>query len=269
MRISRSGQGVAAFFFGFLLSAAVLAEGRQATGAAQQPPQAKAVASPALPPAQQILDRHTKAIGGRDAILARSSSQATGTVTMTSAGISGTVVMFSAKPNKKLARSTVTGIGDIEEGFNGTIAWTISPMTGPALVTGVELEQRKLDSDFHGLDPAARYDSITNLEQTTFDGRPCYKVRLVRRGGGEDIHFYDVASGLKAGSIVTRETQMGPMTVTSVETDYKPFGGILHATKIVNTVMGLQQVISVTSVEYDKVDLAVFDPPAAIKALIK
>ena len=268
MRGPRIRQRHAVVSFALVMTVPLLARSPQTTGAATQPSQLTATAS-ALPPAQEILDRHTKAIGGREAILARSSSQATGTVSMPAAGISGTIVMFSAKPDKKLARSTVSGIGDIEEGYNGTTAWTINPMTGPALVTGVELEQRKLDSDFHGLNLAERYESITTVEQTTFDGRPCYKLRLVRRGGGEDFNFYDMASGLKAGSIVTRESPMGKITVTSVETDYKPFDGILHSTKIVNTMGNFQQVITVTSVEYDKVDPAVFDPPAVIKALIK
>ena len=32
-------------------------------------------------------------------------------------------------------------------------------------------------------------------------------MQLVRKSGGEDIEFYDVATGLKAGSITTRETR--------------------------------------------------------------
>ena len=91
----------------------------------------------------------------------------------------------------------------------------------------------------------------------------------MRRGGGEDFHFYDVATGLKAGSIITRDTPMGPMTISGVETDYKVFGGIRQATRLVSTMLGLQHVITVDSIEYDKVDPAVFEPPAVIKALIK
>ena len=33
--------------------------------------------------------------------------------------------------------------------------------------------------------------------------------------------------------------------------------------------MGQEQKITLTSIEYDKVDPSVFEPPAAIKALIK
>ena len=58
---------------------------------------------------------------------------------------------------------------------------------------------------------------MTTLGTIDFEGRPCYKVRLVRKTGGEDIEFYDVATGLKAGSITTRETPMGTITGTTVE----------------------------------------------------
>jgi hypothetical protein len=33
--------------------------------------------------------------------------------------------------------------------------------------------------------------------------------------------------------------------------------------------MGLQQVITVSAIEYDDVDLSIFEPPAAVKALVK
>jgi hypothetical protein len=33
--------------------------------------------------------------------------------------------------------------------------------------------------------------------------------------------------------------------------------------------MGLQQVITISSIEYDNVDPSVFEPPAAIKAIVK
>jgi hypothetical protein len=229
-----------------------------------------ASASAALPPAKEVMDRHIKAIGGREALLARSSSRATGRIAMPASGVSGTFEMYSAKPNKTLIKITLPGVGDIQEGFDGTVGWSMNPMTGPTLMEGAQLEQRKLDSDFYsGLEPEKRYESITTVERTTFDGRECYKVRLVRHGGGEDFQFYDVKTGLRAGGIVTRETPMGNMTASSTETDYKPFGGVLQATKMTNTAMNLQQVMTFDTFEYDKVDPSVFALPDPIKALVK
>ena len=51
-----------------------------------------------------IIDRHIKEIGGREAVLAHSSTHATGTVSLPAAGIKGTLEAFHAKPNKFLQR---------------------------------------------------------------------------------------------------------------------------------------------------------------------
>ena len=110
---------------------------------------------------------------------------------------------------------------------------------------------------------------MKTVEKTTFDGRPCYKVSLVRKDGGEDFDFYDVATGLKAGASGTREIAMGPITATQMHADYKKFGDLLVPTTIKQTAMGVEQVLTFTSVEYDKVAPSTFEPPPEIKALIK
>jgi hypothetical protein len=223
-----------------------------------------------LPSARSIVDRHIKAVGGRAAILAHSSSKATGTFTVSSAGMTGAIEVFAAKPDKSMVKITIPGVGEVVEAFDGKNGWTLSAMTGPMLLEGKQLEEKRFDTDFFGeLHEAGRYESMTTVERTEFEGRPCYKVRLVRKGGGEDFEFYDAATGLKAGRIATRETPMGTVTGTSSEGDYKKFGNLLQPTTVKNTMMGVQQLITITAIEYDSVSPAVFEPPAQIKALIK
>jgi hypothetical protein len=224
----------------------------------------------ALPSARSIIDRHIAAVGGRKAILAHTSSHATGTMTVAGSGITGVLDVYSAKPDKSLVKINLGGIGDVFEGFNGTHAWSVSPITGPMLTQGKELAEKKFDADFYSdLHEDARYASMKTVEKTTFEGRPCYKVSLIRKDGGEDIELYDVETGLKAGAIVTRESQMGPMTVTQVHSDYKKFGGMLLATTMKQTAMGVEQVLKLTAIEFDNVPPTTFDPPAQIKALLK
>jgi hypothetical protein len=224
----------------------------------------------ALPSARSILDRHLAAIGGREAVLSHKSTHATGTLSMPAAGVTGAVDIYGAHPNRMLLKVSLGGVGEVLEGFDGTHGWSISPMTGPMLLEGKQLDEKRFDSDFHSeLRTDARYQSMTTLEQVDFEGRRCYKVRLVRKAGGEDIEFYDVATGLKAGSITTRETQMGSVTGTTVETDYKKFGNLLQPTTVRSQVGGLQQVITITSIDYDQVPASIFELPAGIKALLK
>lgn len=223
-----------------------------------------------LPSARSIIDRYVEAIGGRKAILSHSSSHATGTMTMAGAGISGGLDLYNAKPNKSLLKVTLGGIGEILDGFDGTHGWGLNPVTGPTLAEGIELDQKRFDADFYGdLHDDGRYASMKTVEQTTFEGRPCYKVSLVKKIGGEDFDFYDVETGLKVGAIGTRETQMGAMTATMMQSDYKKFGGMLVPTTMKQMVGGVQQVITITSIEFDNVPPSTFEMPDKIKALIK
>ena len=228
-------------------------------------------AAAALPDGREIVARHIKEIGGREAILAHKSMRVTGTLAVPASGITGPIEIFgAANPDRVLVRTTVPGIGEILEGFDGSHAWTLSPMTGPMLKVGQELQQVKLDADFYSeLRDPKKYITVKTVEKTTFDSRPCYKVALSRIDGAEDFDFYDVATGLRAGGINTRESSMGTMTVTSVIGGYKKFGNLLVATTQSQKVMGVEQTITLTSVEFDKVDPSVFTPPAPIKALIK
>ncbi len=223
-----------------------------------------------LPSGRSILDKHVAAIGGREAILSHKSTHALGTLAMPSTGLTGALEIFGAHPNKTLLKISLGGVGEVFEGFDGTHGWSLSPMTGPMLLEGRQLDEKRFDSEFYSeLRSESRYASVTTLEQVDFEGRPCYKVRLVRKSGGEDIEFYDVATGLKAGSTTTRETQMGTVTGTTIESEYRKFGNLLQPTKVVSHIGGLDQVITISSIEYDRVPPSVFDLPQGIKALLK
>jgi hypothetical protein len=239
------------------------------------PLQAPAPAKPApaaetLPDAREIVNKHIKALGGREAILSHKSMRALGTLSVPQSGISGPIEMVqAAEPNRMLLKTSVPGIGDILEGFDGSHAWSVSPMTGPMLKVGKELTQTKFDADFYKELYDPKNYTLKTVEKTVFEGRPCYKIAVSRIDGVEDTDFYDVETGLRAGSIATRESPMGQMTMTAVEGGYKKFGNLMQATNITQTVMGVQQTITLTSVEYDKVKPEDLEPPPSIKALIK
>jgi hypothetical protein len=228
-------------------------------------------ASPAtLPSARTIIDRHIEAIGGRKAVLGHSSTHASGTMSMAASGVSGAVEVYAAKPNLSLVKLKLGGIGEVLEGFDGKVGWSISAITGPMLALGKELEQKKFDAAYDAdLHDSSRYKSMQTVEQTTFENHPAYMVRLTHLDGTEDIEYYDVKTGFRIGTVATRESPMGPMKVTLSYGDYKKFGDVMVPTTLTQSTMGVQQVLTFTSVEFDKVPPSIFEPPAAIKALIK
>jgi hypothetical protein len=234
---------------------------------------AKPVDKPAepLPGGREVIDRYIQAIGGRAAVLSHTSLHTTGTYAVPSSGMVGTLETFAAtKPDRVLQRVAVPGVGEIVTGYDGEHGWSVNPMMGPMLQQGKELEQAKLDADFYSeLRDPAKYRSVTTVEKTTFENRPCYKVSLVHADGTEDFDFYDVENGLRVGGIQTRESPMGRVTTTAVEGNYKKFGNLLQATTLTVKAMGIEQKITLSTIEYDTVPPTAFELAAAVKALIK
>ena len=93
-----------------LALAASLIVSLQAQAPATAP--APSAADPSLPAAREILDRHVKAIGGREAVLSHKSAHATGTFSVPSSGMVGTIETFGAtNPDRIVVRITIPGLG--------------------------------------------------------------------------------------------------------------------------------------------------------------
>ena len=227
-------------------------------------------AQDALPKASDLLAKSVAAMGGADAVKAIKSMRAKGTFEMPAQSISGTVELIQARPSFLRMLIDIQGIGQADNGSDGKIAWSVDPMNGPSLLTGKALAEQKADALFDGMlfGPDFVKDATT-LEKTKFGERPAYKVKLVTTFDTERTLYIDAESYLLIGSDAIAESPMGPMQTTTSMGDYKKFGPLMQPTTIVQTAMGFDQILRVTSVEFDTVPPTAFDPPPAIKALIK
>jgi hypothetical protein len=178
--------------------------------------------------------------------------------------------MMAARPNKLLTRITITGIGPVEEGYDGKIGWSVDPFRGPALITGRALDERAdeawFDAPLHGTDQVRE---MTVLGKEEFDGRQVHRVKVVTLRGTEQFELFDEKTGLQAGIEATRETPMGIMPTTTMFRDYQRFGQLTFPSKVVQRILGQEQVFTFTLYEFNAVPATLFDLPPAIKALIK
>jgi hypothetical protein len=223
-----------------------------------------------LPAGREVIDRYVKAIGGAEAVRKFKSTHAVGTFEVPAQGLSGTLEVFTAAPDRLLLRVTLPGIGEILNGFDGTVGWMQDPMMGPMLLEGEALAELKFDADYYEpLHDPARFKSIETVEETEFEGTRAYKVRLVDVAGREILEFYAVDSGLFVGSQASRTLPMGTFPVTTVLSDYKEFKGLRIATRSAQRVLGVEQVMTIASIEFDTVDESTFALPPQIKTLLK
>src|SRR5690606_7386049 len=108
---------------------------------------------------------------------------------------------------------------------------------------------------------------METLEETVFDGRRAWKLRVVYPSGREQAEYFDVATGLQIGAETTRTTPQGVIPVVNVLRDYQLFGTLLQATTIIQRAMGFEQIVTLTSCEYDSVTSDTFALPTEIEAL--
>jgi hypothetical protein len=229
-----------------------------------------AAAQDALPPAEQLIDRHVEAVGGRDAVLGHTSSRVTGTFSMPAAGIQGTIVMMAARPNLSVSRVEIAGLGVIRSGFDGEFGWSIDPNLGPRLVDGLELAaSTEGGSQLAAVRDASLFDVRETVEKTEVNGQACYKVRLVWKSGRETFDCYSEETGLMVASMARQDSPMGEIETTTLLEEYRETGGVLSATRIRQQMLGQEQIMTLETIEYDVVEPEAFEAPEAIRTLIE
>jgi hypothetical protein len=227
-----------------------------------------AQAPASLPPAKDLIAKFVTATNATAVMAKHQSVKTKGKFEMAAAGVSGDLEIAQARPNKTMLRITVPGVGTIEQGFDGTTAWSINPMQGPRIMSGKELDAVREEASFGASSrQGPNVASAETIEKTEMNGESCYKVKLVWKSGRETFDCYSVASGLLIASMAKQESPMGTVDVTNLISDYKDFGGQKIATRLTQQVMGNEQVLIINTVDYDAADPAAFEMPASIKAL--
>ncbi len=231
---------------------------------------ASTLGAQSLPTPQQLAARHDSMIGGRRALEARKSLHVTGTFAIPAMGMDAPMEILKLRPNKILTRTALGPAGEVLSGYDGRNAWSVQPGQAPMLLTGASAEQLIEQADFLGALPDyGKYAKAETLDETDYEGKRSYRVQLTRATGEVSYEYYEVATGLRIGGISEIDTPSGKIEVRSVVSEYKEFGGVRFATKVVTRNPQFEIIVTISNVVFDTVDEAAVAPPDAVKALIK
>ena len=223
-----------------------------------------------LPKAETILDRYIEVTGGRPAYEKRHTEVSTGTMEFVGKGIRGTIASYRAEPNKSLTEVDIQGIGKVQEGTDGTLAWSLSALQGPRIKEGDEkagaLQAARFNAELNWRDVyKAETTGVENV-----DGKDCYKVRLTPKEGLAMTRYYDKQSNLLVKMAMTVKNPMGEFPVESKVSDYRKEGDLLLPHKVSQSAAGQEILISIESVKHNaEIPKEKFEVPAEIKALLK
>ena len=223
--------------------------------------------------ADEIIEKHLTAIGGRAALAKLKSRTMTGTITLTTpAGdVSGPIEVLTQAPNKtrtliKLDLSAF-GAGEltIDQRFDGASGYVIDTMQGNRDITGSQLENMRNGSFPSTLANYKQRGVTVKLGGKEKIGeREAYLLVMEPISGPVARQFIDTESYLPVRSVVKLDLpQVGEVEQTTDFADFREVDGVKVPFVIKASSAVQRSTIALTKVEHNKpIDEALFSKPA-------
>jgi len=200
--------------------------------------------------AQTVIDDYIKAIGGKDKLMA-----VTSTVQEMEASMQGMSMITTVKrksPNLMLTDVNVVGMGSMfKQVFDGEKGY----MEGQGQKRDMPADMMAGMKARKGLFPELYYESTKmTLKGIEFvEGKDAYAIEIERTNGEKVTNYYDVASGLK---VKKAETSMDPGGQEIVQEtsygDYKEVDGVKFPYKMIAPAAGQQLEFTTISVKVNE-----------------
>jgi outer membrane lipoprotein-sorting protein len=223
--------------------------------------------------ADEIIEKHLAAIGGRAALGKLTSRVITGTFTIsTPAGeFSGPIEIMNQAPNKvrtliNLDLSAV-GVGKVtvDQRFDGITGYAIDTLQGNRDITGDQLEAMR-----NGIFPSPLLDYKNNGITVELTGkekvgdRDAYVLVIKPKTGPSSKNYFDASTFMLFRQVATLDIPpVGALEQTTDLSDERDVDGVKVAHKIVSTSNVQNFTVSVTKVEHNgALDQTLFVKPA-------
>jgi hypothetical protein len=176
---------------------------------------------------------------------------------------------WTMAPNRALTRVTMDGGATMEVGYNGTVGWTTSPITGPVLLEGEAL--KALAAIAEGRTPVeAKFKALAVGPRSVVEGREVVAVHFEPEEGSAGILYFDTKTGLlHAMSQRVNDAPAPEYTTWTVFSDYKRFDGEMMALTTTFKGPGQTLVSRTIHVDHMPIDTAHFTSPPTVNALNK
>lgn len=222
-----------------------------------------------LPSGESLIRRCIESEGGTKAIERAQTAIMTGTVEIAGHNISGPLEIYQ-QGDKSYTEIDLPGIGKIEEGFDGQVAWESNLLQGPRVKDGEELEAARRASRMSVLGGwKDYYQSAVTAGAEDVNGKPAWKVNMTpTHGNSAEQFFFDRDSGLLVKMTQTLPTALGDIPVEMTLGDYRVVDGIQTPFSMTQSAMGQNMALHIDKVTYNaKIPSAKFDLPADVKAI--
>jgi hypothetical protein len=213
--------------------------------------------------ADEVIEKHLAAMGGREALGKVTTRKQTGMITVTTPNgdLSGPVELYSKVPNKTRLLVVLDlaplGMNDkmtLDQKFDGTAGWSLDSLRGDTQISGNQLDNMR-NATFPN--PLLNYKTtgttVALLPNETIAGKSVIVLRITPKVGSASKLFLDPDTYLvvRSSATVNSPEMGGDVETTSDASDYRTVDGLKIPFKTVQ-VAGPQTVIIVlTAVEHN------------------
>jgi outer membrane lipoprotein-sorting protein len=219
--------------------------------------------------ADEIINKHIEARGGKDKIKAVQSERVTGKMVM-GQGMEAPVTMELARPNKMRMEFTLQGMTGIQA-YDGKTGWSVMPFMGktdPEKMSAEEIKQTEDQADMDGLlvDYKEKGHQVEYVGKEDVEGTPAYKLKVTKKNGDVVNVYIDADSYMdirETGKVKARGQEIESQTTYG---DFKKVDGLVFPFSIEQKPQGAPagMVITISKIEVNPtVDSARFAMPAA------
>jgi len=241
--------------FALLLGAAVLPSG--------------ALGAPDLPSGEEVLQRCIERSGGAERLASAKGVEMTGSVEMVGRNVSGSV-LINQQGEKSYSAIEFPGIGKIEEGYDGLVAWESSAIQGTRIKDGDEKAAVERSSSFRVLTHwKDYYSSIRTVGSEDVGGKPAWKVEMTPKQGKVETFYFDRDSALLVRMDQIVPSPLGEIPTEMDLTDYRTVEGVQTPFTMTQKVAGQTIAIRLDKVTYNaNIASDRFDLPPAVKEVL-
>ena len=222
-----------------------------------------------MPSGESLLQRYIDRSGGAEAYAKAKNMAMTGIVEMAAQHISGTVAIYQ-EGEKSYTAMDFAGIGKIEEGFDGEVAWENSALQGPRVLDGDEKISAKRAASL-SLITSWRdvYKEAQTVASEDIDGKPAWKVEMTPKEGKPETFYFDRDSGMLVRIAAVFSTPLGDISTDSTMSDFRAIDGILTPFTLTEKAMSQNVVMKFRNISYNvTLPKDRFDLPDAVKAAL-
>ncbi|MBV9925227.1 MAG: hypothetical protein JOZ96_09455 [Acidobacteria bacterium] len=225
-----------------------------ATPAAQAKPEAKA--DEQLPAAEVLFDKYLTALGGEAALGKFKSRVTRGSIEIAPMGVKGTFESSQKAPQMSVTTMNLTGLGTLQQGFDGAVGWAKDPFTGLRELKGGELAAVRRAAFINPSGWRKAYNSMKTTGRAKVGDREAYVIEGAYGGDTPDKLYFDAQTGMLLRMDAVVDSPQGRVLSETTFEDYREVDGV-KVPHTVRAVLGAATIV--TKVEEVKHDVALED----------